>query len=92
MRRYTIDFDGVKYNAVQMDGSCVDIEGDIIIAEECLNAAINEILNGCRKPECLQRYMNACNLDDGICGYAPISLFTDGTDKEMEEYVRNLYV
>lgn len=91
MRRYTIDFDGVKYNAVQMNGSCVDIDGDIIIAEDSLNVTINEILNGCRKPECLQRYMNACSLDDSICGYAPIRLLADGTDKEMEEYVRELY-
>lgn len=95
MERTIIEFNGVKYNAVELDGSCVGIHSTITIAEDELNDVINDIYDHTDGTDGLVKYRklydDACGLDDTICGYAPSDLILNGTDKEITYYVKELY-
>ena len=95
MERIKIKFNGIEYNAVQLDGSCVGLNYTLTLAENDLDSVINTIFEHTDGVDGLVKYRvlydDACRLDDTICGFASSDLILNGTDDEITKYVQELY-
>lgn len=95
MERIKIEFNGIKYNAVQLDGSCVGLNYTLTLAENDLDDIISVVFGYSDGTDGLVKYRalydDACCLDDMICGFASSDLILNGTDDEITKYVQELY-
>lgn len=95
MERIKIDFGGVKYDAVVVDGYCVGLDYQLTLAEDDLNKALIDIFEHTDGTDGLvkyrEKYDDACNIDDKVCGFATKELITNGTEEEINNYLREMY-
>lgn len=88
MEKFKIEFKGKSYDAVEINGACVnddDFSYDtIVIAEMGLNDVLIDYILGTDK-NC-----DADRIDEGIFGFAPKDLILNGSEEELGEYVKGL--
>ena len=88
MEKFKIEFDGKSYDAVEINGACVndkDFSYDtIVIAEMGLNDALIDYILGTDK-NC-----DAERIDEGIFGFVDKDLIFNGGEEELGEYIKGL--
>lgn len=84
MEKFKIDFYGKSYNAVELDGSSVELER-IVLAEESLDDVLSIYMNSDNSLS-----NAATEIDDSIFGYAPLELILNGDEEELEGYAEDL--
>ena len=88
MEKFKIEFDGKSYDAVEINGACVndkDFSYDtIVIAEMGLNDALLDCISK------TNRHSDADRIDEGIFGFAPKDLILNGSEEELGEYIKGL--
>ena len=88
MEKFKIEFEGKSYDAVEINGACVndkDFSYDtIVIAEMGLNDALIDCILGTDKNCDVER------IDEGIFGFAPKDLILNGGEEELGEYIKGL--
>ena len=88
MEKFKIEFDGKSYDAVEINGACVNDKecsyDTIGIAEMGRNDARIDYILGTDK-KC-----DAERIGEGIFGCAPKDLILDGGEEELGEYIKGL--
>lgn len=97
MERIKIEFDGVVYNAVEINGECVSDNifhyDTIIIAESKLNNVITDTIDlycDSKTEHNTDFYKECLAVDEQVFGYAPKHLILNGSEEELEKYAREL--
>ena len=88
MEKFKIEFKGKSYDAVEINGACVNDEDfsydTIVIAEMGLNDALLDCILKTNK------HSDADRIDEGIFGFAPKDLILNGSEEELGEYIKGL--
>lgn len=87
MERFVFIFNNKPYNAVRFDGECIDL-CEVVLAEDALNDAVIDVLNVAKSGT--EMFDEAYSVDGEIFGYGSLDLILNGTEEDLEKYVRML--